>query len=167
MAVSATSWQPGRSANPGGRARTGTSLTSLIRSHVPPLEIVRLWQSLARGEPVVQDVEYMRRLHEARAAGEPDPPRPVAAEVIYPTIDQRLAASAKLAEWGYQKPAERLEIAPAPTEDLSLLSDEELEMLERLHAKASGAALPAPSGKIIDAVGVEARARVTLPPGPR
>jgi len=161
-------WKPGVSGFPAGRPRTGTSLTSMIRSKVPLDEIVYLWQAMAWGEPVVRDAEYMRRLCEARAAGEPDPPRPAAAEVVYPTIDQQQSAMKFLAEWGYQRPAERLEIAPAPEADLSALTDEELEVYERLLAKASGAALPpsappALPGRVIDAIGVEVAA--ALPPG--
>lgn len=144
-------WVRGVSANPGGRARSGTSLTQMIRSHVPPDEIISMWRSLMRGEPVVQDVQYIRRLHEARAAGQPDPERPASAELIYPTIDQRIAASTHLANWGYQKPAERLELVPQPEADLTQLTDDELELYERLLAKASGAAIPAASVEALPA----------------
>lgn len=137
----------------------------MIRQRVPLPEIVELALAMARGEPVVRDVLYTRSLYEARAKGQPDPPRPSAAEVVYPTVSEQQAALRFLAEWGYQKPAVQLEVAPAPEADLSALTDEELELYERLLAKASGAALPAPAGgRVIDAVSVEV-GRAALAPG--
>ena len=149
-------WVKGVSGNPAGRRREGTALTTMIRTRVPLPELVQLAQAMAWGEPVVRDALYTRELYRCRAAGLPDPPRPTAAEVVYPTVSEQQAAMRFLAEWGYQRPAERLEIAPAPEADLSALTDEELELYERLLAKASGAGLPAASGKVIDAIGVEA-----------
>lgn len=149
-------WKAGVSGNPSGKAKSGLSLTMMIRQGVPLPELVGLAYALALGEPVVRDSEYTRRLYRARAAGEPDPPRPSAAEVVYPTVSEQQRAIEFLAQWGYQRPAERLEIMPAPEADLSQLTDDELELYERLLAKASGGA----SAGAIPAAAVETRPRL-------
>ncbi len=150
-------WRRGYCANPGGRPRAGTSLTKMIRERVPLDELVELSMAMARGEPVIRQAEYMRELYKARAEGRPEPPRPPAAEVVYPSIADQQRAIEFLAQWGYQRPAEKLEISTAPEVDLASLSDEELEQYERLLSKAQV------RERVIDAVAVPVRA--ALPAG--
>lgn len=118
--------------------RPAQRLTNLIRAGSDPDELLAIMTAMARGEPGVRHVDYQRRLHEARRAGGDPPPRPPDAELVYPTVAEQQAAIRYLSEWGYQKPAERLEVGPAAPElDLSQLSDEELAALEALTAKAA------------------------------
>jgi hypothetical protein len=158
-------WVKGVSGNPAGRPPGGgTGYTAMLRKRVPFAEIVELKLAIARGEPMVRDQAFVLALYKARAACEPDPPRPPHAEVVYPTVTEQLRAAELLVSWGFQRPAEKLEISTAPEVDLSSLSDDELEQYERLLAKAQVREVgpSAAAGRVIDTRGVEVPA---LPPG--
>jgi len=125
--------------NPKGRPRAGTALTEMIREQVDPSELGRIAMDLARGLPVIQDLEWLRKKADAERAGLPAPEiRGV--EVVWPTQSDRLRALEFLATWGYQKPAEKHEftVDRAGAPDYSKLTDEELDLLERAHNKALG-----------------------------
>lgn len=131
---------PGRSLNPKGRPRAGTAFAEAVREHVDPLELIRIAKSIARGEPAVRDLLWLRNKAEADARGVP-PPSIEGVEVVWPTQSERLAALTFLRDSGYQRPVQQLELTqgPAIERDYSKLSDAELDQLEALHAKAAGA----------------------------
>lgn len=121
--------------------RPGAAFTRLVRHAVDGGELAAIMYAFARGEPIVRHTDYQRKLHEARLQGLPDPERPGDAELVYPSVAEQQAAVRYLTEWGWQKPAERLEVGPAESElDLSALSDEELAAFEALARKASAGA---------------------------
>lgn len=126
--------------NPKGRPRTGTAFAEAVREHVDPQELIRIAIAIARGEPAVRDLQWLRARAEAEAQGE-EPPTIQGVEVVWPTQSERIAALTFLRDSGYQKPAQQLEIGPPTSQalDYSKLSDEELDQLEALHNKAAGA----------------------------
>lgn len=121
-----------------GRPRSGTAFAEAVRELVEPREVIGLALIIARGQPVVRDLNYLRDANKAKREGR-EPPPIEGVEVQWPTTSERLAAMTFLRDAGYSKPAQQLEIAPAPAPpmlDYSKLTDEELDELERLHNKA-------------------------------
>lgn len=149
-------WQRGMpSPNPKGRPKTGTAFAEAVREHVDPVELIRIALAIARGEPRVRDLVYLRQVAEARARGEP-PPTIEGVEVVWPSIADSQAALAFLRTSGWQTPTQSIEIGPSSGEqplDLKRLSPEELDAYERALAKAAG---------ILDV----ATERAALEPGP-
>lgn len=143
-----------KGANPKGRPRTGTSFAEAVREHVDPIELIRIAMAIARGEPAVCDLTYLRNKAEALAKRLPIP-EITGVEVKWPTQAERLSALTFLRDSGYQRPAQTVEIGQAakPAVDYSALSDAELASLESLHAKAAGMA-------IIDAASAETKPRM-------
>lgn len=136
---------PGQTANAKGRPRSGLALAEMIREHQDPLEMIRVAQSWMRGEPMIKDVDYLRRRAEARARGEADPPIE-GVEVQWPSDALRNAAINWLADHGWQKPVQVTELTvgqgPGSVMDMTRLSQEDLDLLEALQAKAAGVATP-------------------------
>lgn len=128
----------GHVANPAGRKPNALAFATAVRERVDPNELIDRALAIARGEPMVRDLQHLRAVAKARREGLPDPERPRDAEVIWPSVGEMQHAIQFLTAWGWQKPPERLELAPAaPDVDYSRLSDEELEQAERLAAKAA------------------------------
>lgn len=127
--------------NPKGRPRTGLALTEMIRELVPPELLVEQAYLLAMGHPVIRDLQYLRDCAKAERDGTtpPEPPRNID-DPIWPTQADRLAAIKFLAEWGYQKPVQQVEVmAPStPRLDLSKLTQSELDEYERVQRKMAG-----------------------------
>lgn len=137
-----------------GRPRSGTSFAEAVREHVDPVELIRIALDIARGQPAVCDLLWLRKKTEALAKGEPIP-EITGVEVKWPTQAERLAALNFLRDSGYQRPAQTVEIGQAakPPVDYAGLSDAELAQLESLHAKAAGMT-------IIDVASAEAKPRL-------
>lgn len=127
--------------NPKGRPKTGTAFAEAVREHVDPLELIRIALAIARGEPAVQDLQYLRQKAEAEARGEAAPVIE-GVGVVWPSMSDRQHALNFLRDSGWQKPTQQVEITHGDDTpkllDYSKLSDEDLDKLEALHAKAAG-----------------------------
>lgn len=122
-----------------GRPRSGLAFAEAVREKCDPHALIDIVLRIARGEPAVKDLTYLREMTKARRAGRPDPVVE-GVEVAWPSISDRLSAITFLRDAGYSKPAQQVEIAPAPAPpmiDYSKLTDDELDQLEALHAKAA------------------------------
>jgi len=92
-------------------------------------------ESLIYGAPIVRDVEWHRENARRRGCGESPLPPPESGEVVWPTIAEQIQAVRLLAEWTESKPATTTRVAVTasdPIDDLSRLSDEELDEFLRL-----------------------------------
>lgn len=159
-------WKPGVSGNPRGRPKTGYALAEMIRDVAGQPDVMREFVGLvfdiAFGRGVCIDADYQRACAEARRAGLAMPARPANGEMIQPSLGEMQRAQDWLAQWGFQKPVQELEIngaGAAPSYDYSKLSPTELDMLEATLRKAAGVD-PAPGparlpAAIIDASAVE------------
>ena len=122
MAANRTSFRPGQSGNRGGRPKAAESLAKQIREAtavdgIEGKELVDFVVSVKRGEG-------------------PDDMKDAAS---------RRWATTTLLERGWGKPQEHIELTTgesAPKVDYSVLTDEELEVLERITAKLEHAAAP-------------------------
>ena len=125
-----------------GRPRSATSFAEAVRERVDPDELIDLALAIARGEPLVVDLNYLRDKAKAIAAGTPLP-EISGVEVKWPSPSDRMSALAFLRDSGFQKPAQVHEIGPAreTLRDYAKMSDEELAKLEEL-LESAPAALP-------------------------
>lgn len=136
----------GASPNPKGRPKTGLALAETIRGRLERsdaralTDLVELALDVAMGRPVIIDTDWIRAAAEARARGEPEPPRK--GEAIQPTMAEMQRAWDWLAQWGYRKPPTDVEVTDSSGEtkvfDYDRLSDAELAELERMQRKAAG-----------------------------
>ena len=114
----------GPSPNPGGRPPNGHTLTERIRATVDPEELVAIAVSIARGCPMA-----------FTADGRPaSPDNPSAIPVDIPDSKSRIAALNWLADRGYSRPPQHVEVKTEVIAkvDFSKLSDKELDEYERL-----------------------------------
>jgi hypothetical protein len=129
-------WQKGApSPNPRGRPKSGFAFSEAVRKKLDDRamdELLETALSIALGEPVVRDVEWLRAKAKARAEGKPAPPTPKSSELIFPTVVEILKAWDLLVSWGFRKPPVAVEasIQEAPAIDLSKLPDDVLASLE-------------------------------------
>lgn len=65
---------------------------------------------LARGRPVVRDLQYMRACDLARSRGEPEPAKPDSFEYVLPTIAEKQKAIVFLAEYAFSKPTVSVDV---------------------------------------------------------
>jgi hypothetical protein len=129
----------GQTGNRRGRPRTGTALTEMIRECLTPEimhELIMLAVDIASGRPVIIDTEWIKAAKLARERGEPDPPR--RGEAMQPSIPEMQRSLEWLVSWGYQRPAQALEISSGPKTafDPKLLSQADLDALEAIQRKA-------------------------------
>lgn len=139
-------FKPGNRANPHGRPRAATSFAEAVRERVDPDELIDLALAIARGEPLVVDLNYLRDKAKAVATGAPLP-EISGVEVKWPSPSDRMAALTFLRDSGFQKPAQVHEIGPSreTLRDYATMSDDDLAKLEAL---LDAPALPAESGEV-------------------
>jgi hypothetical protein len=127
-------WQPGQTGNPAGNQAPLRSFAVRIRQETGyGREIAAFYLAIMRGEPIKMPHKVIRRGRYGK--------KTIQALYVRPTLDQRIDAAAWLADRGWGKAKETIELTgeATPAQRLELLrrlSDDEREQLRSLLQRA-------------------------------
>jgi hypothetical protein len=143
------SWRPGQTGNPAGTGAPLRSFAAHIRAQTGwGREIAAFYLAIMRGEPIKMPEKVIKRGRNGK--------KRIAVQYIRPTLDQRIDAAAWLADRGWGKAKETIELTgeATPAQRLELLrrlSEDERTQLRSLLQRAlesNGTAIPAPSNSV-------------------
>jgi hypothetical protein len=127
-------WRPGETGNPAGSQAPLRSFAAHIRHQTGfGTEIAAFYLAIMRGEPIKMPAKVIKRGRNGK--------KTIAVQYIRPTLDQRIDAAAWLADRGWGKAKETIELTgeASPAQRLELLrrlSETEREQLRGLLQRA-------------------------------